>query len=190
MSVRLCACSDILSCWRFSEYCNAARDGAGLACEASTKYVRWGMRDDDDDHSLCLSSDQWCKCSQGQSTPGSFSPPNPNGCLVSLADDIVRTGMFCVPTDSLPDIQHLESETTPEANAAVCRSSPSTTPSITTSAKRYCSSKVMTGGQPATYDGTEMHCVRLHCPAERLGALRMGACRACEGKEALISFPR
>ena len=50
------------------EYCNAQRDGNGLACEASSRYVRWNMRDnddpqgnacplaDDDDHYHCHSS--------------------------------------------------------------------------------------------------------------------------------------
>ena len=187
------------------EYCNAARDGSGLACEASSRYVRWGLRDDDEDHFLCLSSmapeevrrmplntkgTQWCKCTYSQSV-GSFSPPSPNGCLVTAdVNDVVRTGKFCIPIDGLPDIQHLENATRPEANATVCSSSPSTTPSITTSAKRYCGSKAMTGSHLATYDGTDMHCARLYCPAERLGALRIGACRSCEGKEALISFPR
>ncbi len=194
------------------EYCSAARDGAGLACEASSRYVRWGLRDDLEDNWVCLSSadpqrsyrmtnaqgfyysnwkgSEWCKC-HSPSAGSSFVPPSANGCLVTADTlDIVRTAKFCVQIDGLPDRKHLPDATTRGVSTMACSSSRSATPSIATSAKRHCSTHGTVGGQLATYDGTEMHCARLYCPAERLGALRMGACRFCEGKEAFVSIPR
>ena len=167
-------------------------------------------RDDLEDNFVCLSSSdpqrqsgmtnamspdkqkgvKWCKCPTS-SRASSFVPPSANGCFVSADDhDIIRTAKFCVPIDGLPYIQQLQNATTRVVSTIACSSGPSTTSPITTSAERYCSSKAIVGGQLATYDGTEMHCARLYCPAERLGTLRMGACRFCEGKEAFVSIPR
>eukprot|EP01043_Picozoa_sp_COSAG02_P048254 COSAG02_NODE_4723_length_5050_cov_2.928701_1_plen_801_part_00 len=43
---------------------------------------------------------------------------------------------------------------------------------------------------PREYSGTEMHCVRTHCPVEMLYMLRLGACRMCEGVEVVVRIPR
>lgn len=187
-------------------YCNEVQDGSGIACEASTRYVRWGLRDDDDEHFVCLSSAdpnrnlwedwtaaqgaQYCECpSQAASL---FTPPYANGCLMdSDPKGILRTAKFCMPTGEPTRARDPKGLQVHEALTISCSSPrPLTKRLATISRTRHCGSETLTAGQPGEYDGTEMHCARLYCPAETLGMLRLGACRLCEGREAFVSIPR
>ena len=187
------------------EYCNVVQDGSGIACEASSRYVRWGLRGDNDDHYKCLSSkdpdrnalfDVYdhilspCECPKSDES-SLFVPPYDNGCYVlSDPDDIVRTAKYCIPIGDLTDTPYQDP---PARSASSTWCSParvSNTQSATAPTIRHCNAKPTFTGQLSAYDGTDMYCARVYCPAEELGALRIDACRLCEGKEAIVSIPR
>jgi hypothetical protein len=183
---------------------------AGLACEATSKGINWKLRDDDAPHSVCLSDPNanpdvldpsWYKNS-------TMSADRCNRHVTTLPDEITRAIGVCIPLES----QHFSGNTgngVPGGDSAGDGDALTTqaprlmkadalsytnldgTSNVGTMEQRFCDDTGRSSSSgPRAYSGTDMHCVRTHCPAEPLELLRLGACRMCEGMEAVVRIPR
>jgi hypothetical protein len=86
------------------------------------------------------------------------------------------------PTAPMPVLRTDSAKNTQESRSRSCDGSGGR------SSSRSASKTTTVGSHQ--YSGTEMHCVRSHCPAETLGMLQLGKCQRCGGKEAVVRIPR